>query len=88
MMSKINIDNRLCQSFSGNEVTIVAQDLYIGFRPDADRFILLVEVTMPKNLGPGVVKLRLPGDIRDHCASPSSCKAVWGGIGGRMPTMS
>ena len=52
-MSMPDIDARLSQSFPGENVTIVVQDLYAGFRPRAGRVILLVEVDDAATPAPG-----------------------------------
>lgn len=74
IMSEIDIDNRLRQSFPGNEVTIIVQDLYVGFRPKADRFILLVEIDDAENPGPYVVKLGPPEVLHDELAAWEACR--------------
>src|SRR5262245_10871993 len=53
----------LAHSFRDGRPRIVVQDLYTGFRPDAERFVLLVEVEREREgrrvVRPYVVKLYL-----------------------------
>lgn len=73
-MSKQEIEERLSQSFEGRDVTIVVQDLYVGFRAKPDQCILYVEVDDADDPGPRVVKVGEADVLRAEMDAWNACR--------------
>ena len=64
----------LQKTFHGEQVRLVVQDLFSGYRPDAENFILLVEVVSDEYLGAYVVKHGPEPDMEKELQAWNSCK--------------
>ena len=70
----IDINTPLRHSFKGKEVTVIVEDLYVGFRPRTDRIVLLVEVADNENPGPWVVKLGPSVELEREWGAWEKCR--------------